>query len=274
MKTIKTLSAMLALSLVVSCSDDANVAGDARPPVEPDAATTPKVWVQVEHLARPGINEALLFTNAFNAGYNATAPTFGGVPQATLDAVVGEAKTVLKAIYLGACLLNGVIPGLTAATGVKPAGITCHAIGGALFVENNAVTGVTLTAASMTAAQNYADIVFRGFIPDVMRIDMSVATSTYENLCGAGVAGTPFLCGGRFLDDDTIDTTYDFLINGAATAPQGDGALFTQFSALVSDGVQFGAIGNKNNRTPANASNPAQFHPAVSGTFPYSANPL
>src|SRR5258708_1301401 len=103
-----------ALALIVA------VAGcsDSPPPMMPDAGPPPGPRVhQVEQPGGPGINEALLYTEAFNAGYNATAPSFTGVPPDTLNAVVGEAKTVLKALYLGGCLLNGAL-GLTADQGV------------------------------------------------------------------------------------------------------------------------------------------------------------
>ncbi|MBA3504085.1 MAG: DUF4331 family protein [Deltaproteobacteria bacterium] len=275
MKTI-TLFTVLALA---SCSDDPERRPDARPPVDA-AVVTPKTYKQVEVLARPGIAEALLISNNLLAAYNATGPTFAGVDPAP---VVAEAKTVLKALYLGACLLNGVIPGLTAATGVKPAAIQCHAIGGELFVGGNPLTGTMLTMASVTASQAYADKVFAQFVPDVMRIDMSIPTSTYENLCGDPTMALPLLCGGRFLDDDVIDTTYDYLLNGAALgALTGGAAVYNQFSALVSDGVNFSDVSaqNKNSRVPSVPTNRAQFHttaatPApVSTTFPYSANPL
>src|SRR5688572_13520406 len=104
MKT-KLLAVML---LLAACGgDDGATPGDARPDGADVDAAVPLAYVQVEHLARPGIAEALLINNAFLAGYNATAPTFTGVPQATLDMVIAEAKTVLKAIYLGACFING-----------------------------------------------------------------------------------------------------------------------------------------------------------------------
>jgi hypothetical protein len=83
-----------------------------------------KVYRQIEHLARPGINEALILGDGFHSGFNATAPTFTGVDPPTLGLVVAEAKTVLKALYLGGCLLNGAA-GLTPVTGVKPGGMTC-----------------------------------------------------------------------------------------------------------------------------------------------------
>src|ERR1041384_8060638 len=147
--TMKTLTNVLrgsaAFALVVltaSCgSSGSDKMVDAPPVVTPPP--TEVTYHQVEHLARPGINEALLITEAFNAGYNATAPTFAGVPTDTLNAVVGEAKTVLKALYLGGCLLDGAL-GLSAAQGVKPAGMTCHADGPAISTEGT-LPGVTLT---------------------------------------------------------------------------------------------------------------------------------
>jgi hypothetical protein len=58
----------------------------------------------------------------------------------------------------------------------------------------------------------------------------------------------------------------------------GNTATYTQFSALVSDGVNFSATvaQNKGNRVPVSSTqnNPQQGHPAVSDSFPYSAPPL
>ena len=257
--------------LVTACGDDSESHTDAAvSDARTDGAAQPVTYKQVEHLARPGINEALLITNDFLNGYNATAPSFTGVDQATLGAVVGEAKTVLKAIYLGSCLLNGAL-GLPATAGVHPAGIQCHAVGAAIWTENT-LAGVTLTAASVTAAQAYADKVFGQFEPDVMRIDTSV-TSNYLTLCGDATS-MPLLCGGRRLRDDTIDITYNYLINGAAT-PKGP---YNQVNALTSDGVNFSSDDTQNSgNTIASTgiTNPQQYHPNVSDTvFPYSAAPL
>jgi hypothetical protein len=210
------------------------------------------MYKQIEQLARPGIAEALLLSDGFLAGYNATAPTFTGVDSATLGMVVGEAKTVLKAIYLGVCLVDG-LAGLTPDTGLHPAGLACAAVGTSLFSDGNATI---LTQAAKDGAQAYADKVFDQFEPDVMRIDTSVA-SGYLTLCG-DANSKPLLCGGRKLTDDVIDITYDYLLAGAAI----DGSSPAQFQALVSDGVSFAG------------SNPQQGHPATSGTFPYSAPPI
>ena len=271
--TIRNLTlacAALALVTATGCSDSSGKMVDAgmEPPV--DAPPTGPTYRQVEHLARPGINEALLFTEAFNAGYNATAPSFAGVPNDTLNAVVGEAKTVLKALYLGTCLINGAVQ-LAPADGLKPAGMTCHAVGGALFVENK-LDGVTLTADSKAAAQAYADKVFKQFIPDVMRVDTSLPVSTYLALCGTDASSEPLLCGGRFLNNDVIDITYDYLLAGAAITKDSP----PQFRALVSDGVAFSTdnannVGNLSVPDPDNAS---QGHPNVSPSFPYSAAPF
>jgi hypothetical protein len=270
MKTITRTTSALALfatlSLAAACGGDDGPT-DPTPDAAMDPDPKPRVYRQVEHLARPGINEALLITDAFLQGYNATAPSFAGVDQATLGMVAGEAKTVLKALYLGACLLNGAL-GLTADTGVKPANIPCHAVGPAIW-EGGMLNGTVLTAASKAAAQTYADAVFGLFIPDVMRVDTSLAKSNYFNLCGPN--GKQGLCGGRFLNDDTIDVTYNFLLAGAAIAK----GPFDQFRALVTDGVNFSLDDTQNSSNfVLPVPNAQQGHPNVSQAFPYSAAPL
>ncbi|MCX5746724.1 MAG: DUF4331 family protein [Proteobacteria bacterium] len=226
----------------------------------------PTSYTQVEHLGRPGINEALLLSDGFLTGYNATAPTFAGVPPATLDAVVGEAKTVLKALYLGVCFTNGVAGITNPANGLKPAGIQCHALGAAVLAND----GETQTAASITASQAYADAVFGLFEPDVLRVDTSI-TSTYFHLCGG--TSKQGLCGGRFPSDDVIDDTYNFLLAGGAI----DASAPAQFRALVSDGVAFDTAdvaGDHGSLQAGDPSNKNQGHPAISNTFPYSAAPF
>ncbi|HET9626963.1 MAG TPA: DUF4331 family protein [Kofleriaceae bacterium] len=274
MRTLtSTLCGTAALALILSaCGGDDGGGGNNPPPPDggnPGSGTV--AFHQVEHLARPGINEALLFTSAYLNGYNATAPSFTGVDQATLGQVVGEAKTVLRAIYLGACFINGAA-GLTADTGVHPAGMTCHAVGAALFNAD----GVTQTQASIDASNKYADAVFNLFEPDVMRIDTS-APSDYLGLCGAATnPNTPLLCGGRRLTDDSIDITYDFLLNGADQYlnPSHNNP---QFIALTSDGVSYSttnAAMNSHSLSTPDAKNAAQGHPDTLATFPYSAPPF
>jgi hypothetical protein len=270
--TLRNASVLVLLLSAAGCGDDGGGGGTVDAPTAPpiDAPTVPQVptYRQIEQLARPAINEALLISSAFNEGYNATAPSFAGVPDATLGLVVDQAKTVLKALYLGTCLLDGVAE-LTPETGLKPAGIPCHAVGGALWTEN-ALNGVTLTADSVTAAQAYADKVFAQFIPDVLRVDTDVP-SNYLTLCGDGNA-KPLLCGGRFLNEDVVDITYNYLLSGAAI----DRDAPLQFRALVSDGVVFSFDNAKNsgNVSVPDRTNASQGHPDVTNTFPYSAPPF
>lgn len=260
-----------ALALIVTTACDSGSSGPG-PDAGGSGVPAGTSFHQVEQLARPGINEALLISEAFNAGFNATAPSFGGVPADTLDAVADQAKTVLSALYLGACLINGVA-GLTPDTGVKPAAIKCHAVGSAIWMAD----GVTLTPESKAAAKAYADKVFDQFIPDVLRVDTDVPTSTYLVPCGT-LDSTPLLCGGRFLNDDVIDVTYDYLLNGAANylAPGDGGALDQQVLALVSDGVAFSKDPARNplSLSRPDAGNQQQGHPDVTPTFPYSAPPF
>jgi len=159
------------------------------------------------------------------------------------------------------------------ATGAKPGGLPCAAMGGAIFEGGNALTGTVVTATAMAGAQAYADRVFSQFIPDVMRIDTSVA-SAYLTLCdGAAPANAPLLCGGRKLNEDVIDITYFYLLAGASVPT---GIAVPQAVALVSDGVLFSATGANNAGTlqTPDPTNTSQFHPNVSSTFPYSAPPL
>ncbi len=260
MKTIKLLSGFALLALA-SCADEN--------PTLPDGGM-PGDYKQVEQLARPGINEAFLLTSAFNAGYNATAPSFAGAPAEAVTAISAEAKTVMKALYLGVCLLDGAL-GLDANSGLQPAGMPCHAVGPAIWTEKS-LAGVTLTEASKMKAQEYADKVFSQFIPDVMRIDTS-GQSKYFTPCG-GDSG-PLLCGGRLLNDDVIDITYNYLLAGAKVPFKSS---YTQVTALVSDGVNFSEDDSKNSNNVISSDgikNPNQYHPDINeNVFPYSAAPF
>lgn len=264
--TTGALALVLSLSLTTACDNGSDPTPPTPDAMDPDPPK-PRTFRQIEHLARPGINEALLISNAYLAGYNATAPSFNGVDAATLGLVAEEAKTVLRALYLGACLLNGAL-GLTADTGVKPAGLTCAKVGPNIWVGGQ-LNGTVLDPLAKAGADTYADAVFGLFIPDVMRVDTTIAKSNYLNLCGAG--GKQGLCGGRFLNDDTIDVTYNFLLAGAAIPK----AAFDQFRALVTDGVNFSLDDTQNSSNfVIPVPNPQQGHPNVSTSFPYSAPPL
>ncbi len=247
----------------------------------PNTAIT---YRQVEQLGRPGIAEALIITPAFLEGYNATAPSFAGAPPAAVAAISAEAKTVLKAIFHGVCLLNGVA-GLTAANGAQPGNVVCDKVGPAVFVAGTQMIEPTQAA----QATVYADKVFGQFITDVLRIDTAV-DSAYFTGCTAGLpGGAPLLCGGRKLNDDVIDITYFYLLAGATvpSAATTAGPVQTQVVALVNDGVFFSGDNSQNSGiglgTAPVASNPNQFHQSCTNcetriavnfaTFPYSAAP-
>jgi len=204
-----------------------------------------------------------------------TQPGNRSVGVATLGKVKDEAKTVLKALYLGTCLING-LKSLDADSGFHPGGVKCGAVGGAVFEAD----GVTISAAAAAGAQTYADKVFGQFEPDVMRVDTGLAKSNYFALCGDATTA-PLLCGGRFLNDDVIDVTYSYLLSGADPRAPLDGSassdpLVNQLKALVSDGVQYSSnpAQNNDNATAPDPTNPNQFHPNISQGFPYSAAPF
>jgi hypothetical protein len=269
--------AALGLALVGACKDENPTLGaDAKKPDAPgiDAPGAP-TYVQIEQLARPGINEVFIRNNADLNGYNATAPAFNGVPTATLDTIIADAEGTMEALYLGVCFVNGAA-GLTAASGLKPGGMTCVEVGNAVLNAG----GTAIAADALAAAQTYATTVFGQFEPDVMRIDTS-KPSDYLTLCGGN---GPLLCGGRVLTDDVIDITYDYLLDGAneylnpTTPPSGLTEALT--IPIVSDGVVYDNVAAATDNTDslstgsASAANSQQGHPKVLTTFPFSAPPI
>ena len=162
-------------------------------------------YTQIERLARPAINEALVITNAYLNAFNSIPPTADLTPVAS--AVLTEATSVL-----------------------------------------NVVTG--LAAGGPTSAQ-----VAGQFLPDVMRIDISMANATVgagttdANVgyisCVNGTGSGPLLCGGRKLEDDVIDITLNYIASGTPTQPY-----------TISDGISY---------TTA--------HSALPTAFPYLAVP-
>lgn len=137
---------------------------------------------QVEQLARPGINEALLRTNLFLNIYNSVSPAFisralvAGTPENTAAApVLGEAIDSLN-----------------------------------LFTALDGPGGANTT--TLAAA----------FLPDVMRIDTSINTITSGTTAYSAAfvasgpnAGAP--AAGRKLTDDVVDITLTVLTGGTVT---------------------------------------------------------
>jgi hypothetical protein len=122
------------------------------------------VYVQIERIGRPAINEALVVTNAYLNAFNAIPPSADLSPDASV--VVDEAVATLDAIDL-----------LDAADNVD-----ATAIGGA-------------------------------FLPDVMRIDTTLAISTSSASFAAATGGSlGILTGGRKIEDDVVDVYYSVLV--------------------------------------------------------------
>lgn len=149
------------------------------PPAQAQGGGT--THTQVEFLARPGIGEALLFTNTNLNLYNALTPA----QQNTALTVPGSAEAAAAAGLLG---------------------------------EAQTVIGllVDINAGGLDTAA-----VVAGFLPDVMRIDTSrnltVADVAYVSAASPlNANGSP--AGGRKLLDDVVDITLGFLTEGTVTS--------------------------------------------------------
>lgn len=168
-----------------------------------DSTTSTTTYIQVERLARPGINEALVLTPAYQDAFNSIPPSQDLSSAAT--PVLTEA---------------GVVLGAVAAVGVAAGTIP--------------YTDAALGEGSPTDATAHVQKVVNGFIPDVMRINtaavVAVGESAYDgNVSGgtpigacigtvtaSGVTGAVLSCG-RKLKDDVIDMTYNYLAGGTVT---------------------------------------------------------
>lgn len=139
-------------------------------------------FTQVEQLARPGINEALLRTNSFLNIYNAVSPAF--IAQAL---VAGTPENAAAAPVLAEAIdsLN-------------------------LFTALDGPGGANTT--TLAAA----------FLPDVMRIDTSLNTITsgttaYSAAFVTSGPNTGAPAAGRKLTDDVVDITLTVLTGGVVT---------------------------------------------------------
>lgn len=238
--------------------------------------TTTTGYTQIERLARPGINEALVRVNADLNAWNSIAPSLDLTTTATT--VVADAAVTLEALYAGVCFTNGALDVITSGTSLelKPAGMTCQAKG--LNILNTNAIG--LNSAFLTAATTYATTVLGQFAPDVLRLDTALATSAYNGeLCNGAAAGSPLLCGGRALDDDAgnsvVNITYSYLLNGGATPSTvssiRNGAIYNPTANDPTCTTVGGAANSCNagdSGTPQH--NQGQGHSPVNSTMPFS----
>jgi hypothetical protein len=184
--------------------------------------------VQTERLARPGINEALVLSDKRLAQFNSIGP----------DKDLSDAAAPVRAEAVAV-----------------------------LTKINEYGTANGLAAPSVAA-------VATGFLPDVMRIDTSksvaVGASAYNSdfVIVEGSTDGAMLTGGRKLEDDVIDITLSYLLNGD---PSG---------ASVKDGVTY--AGGTTCETAGQGANPGNpGHRCLNGqttrlgsaTFPFLAPP-
>jgi hypothetical protein len=157
--------------LAVGCGNSTNLI----PPVAP-AQAQGTTQTQVEFLARPGIGEALLFSNDLLNTYNAVTPRFVSAALSDPQSQAGQAA---------APVFNQAIAVLDILTGLDP---------------NN---GPTTTE------------VVQGFLPDVMRIDTTLNVAVGDTAYTAGAFNANgSLVGGRKLTDDVVDITLVTLTGG------------------------------------------------------------
>jgi len=162
-----TIGLLAASLFVVGCGTDTN---------DPAPVPVGTALTQVEQLARPAINEGLIFTNAFLNTYNAVGPAFIAAALANPQSTQGVAAA----------------PVLAEAT-----------------VVLNIFTG--LNAVGITTPQ-----AVRAFLPDVMRIDTSLAIPVATQAYDFAIDPTDFRpIAGRKLTDDVIDVTVNLLTGGA-----------------------------------------------------------
>lgn len=171
-----------AAALIAGCgSDDSFVAANnnTQQPTTPQGTSLK----QIEQLARPGINEALLFSNAFLNTYNAVSPQFVAAALANANSPEGQAAAP---IFAEATTVLNLIMNAPQVAGL---------------------TGLLTTPGQAVAA----------FLPDVMRVDSSLNILPAETAYSFKLNAANSPVSGRKLLDDVIDITYVVLLDATGT---------------------------------------------------------
>lgn len=162
---------------------------------------------QVERLARPAINEGLVLSDRRLNRWNKIGPRDD--LSTNNQPVLAEAAAVLTAVN-----------DYGKKNGLKPPGV---------------------------------DVVVAGFLPDVMRIDTSkslaINKAAYNGdfVTVRGSTPAPMLTGGRKLEDDVVDITLSYLLNGDPTgASVKDGVSYSGGTTCQTAGQ--GSVGNSGHR--------------------------
>ncbi len=238
------------------------------------SSVTTVSYRQIERLARPVINEALVFSHANLFAFNSIPPsldlsTGGKVDSTAVGKVIGDVANTLTAVYAGICFTAGHSLGADVATTsdtlhIKPGDVPCVATGTDIFSD---ITTSKFTTAfqgdATTGATGYVNKIAGQFLPDVTRIDTAIASAYggVPQLCNGGAAGSPLLCGGRGLNDDVMNVTYGYLFQGSSILSTG------QYNAYKHGTVypQATATGN--------GAKSLQGHKDLLAAFPYAPNP-
>lgn len=208
-------------ALLAGCGEDNNDFVFTNPaPAQSQPAVTN---TQVEFLARPGIGEALLFSNDFLNAYNSVSPSF---VRAALDDPNSAQGQAAGPIFQQAITVLNILEN----------------------VDGNANNGLTTTQ------------IVGAFLPDVMRIDTTLAFAPGATSYATFNTNQTTLVGGRKLTDDVIDIALTVLTDGAVTTDN-----VPYYKPATGAGSANPSIGHKllNGQT-------TQFGPA---TFPYLAPP-
>jgi hypothetical protein len=150
---------------------------------------------QIERLARPGINEALILSSAKHAAFNSIAPSLDLSSDAAVASVRADAVAVL-----GAIKAYGDANVATSAATVN------NTAGGFLpdVMRINTANSFSPTSVSSSATNTFPGAYasdFAGTAPSTPDVDR---------------ADPLRLTGGRMITDDVIDVTYTYLIAGLA----------------------------------------------------------
>lgn len=174
---------------------------------------------QADRVGRPFINMYLTTTAVAANIFNQLSPAGDiGIPAAQARS---EMEETLLSIAAYDCFYT---PNLLTPANPKPVLTICPAFGAAIF------SGGKLSPTFMAWAVNTLYPNFRAnFLPDVLRIDTTPTSDPgglhYGNgaeVCGTGVG---FLCSGRALNDDAVQTTLSLLFTGTLNAID-DGTAF------------------------------------------------
>lgn len=192
MKNIFLLS-VFSLVALLGCEDKSDTSG---------GAAAGSSYTQIERLARPAINEGLVFTQAYNKAFNSIAPSSDLTPAAS--AVVSEAAVVL-----------GLVKALGTAAGVTPTSNVLQIAGGFLPDVMRVNTANNFTIDQQAYAGDFTVISASDGFPDA-----------------------PMLTGGRKLTDDVMDNTLSYLLDdtdGLLAGTLGDGVTYNGATSIAAD---------------------------------------